>query len=91
MIVSCARLAGEYVVNPRNEDVGQIARIMIEVGSGRVAYAVVAGGGVFGIGERHYAIPWQAFTLDAARRLVLAVELTDFEDAPEGFLISDTM
>ncbi len=91
MIVSCARLAGEYVVNPRNEDVGQIARIMIEVGSGRVACAVVASGGVFGIGERHYAIPWQAFTIDPSRRLVLAGDLADFAAAPAGFLNSDTM
>ena len=90
MIVSCSRLAGDYVVSHRGEDVGQIERIMIDVASGRVAHAVVACGGVYGIGERHYAIPWSAFRLDTERRrLVLAVELKDVEG--RCFLSSDTV
>ena len=65
---------------------------MIEVASGRVAHAVVACGGVCGIGERHYAISWSAFTLDTERRrLVLAVELKDLEGVTAAFLSSDTM
>ncbi len=92
MIVSCARLAGDYVVNPRGEEVGRIERIMIDVASGRVAHAVVACGGVFGIGEQQYAIPWSAFTLDAERRrLVLAVDLKDLEKTRQPFLSSDTV
>ena len=52
MIVSCARLAGRVIVNPSGEDVGQVERIMIDVPSGRIAYAVVAYGGVLGLGHR---------------------------------------
>jgi sporulation protein YlmC with PRC-barrel domain len=72
MIVSCARLAGDLVVNPSDEDVGQIERIMIDVPTGRIAYAVIAYGGVLGIGQRFYAVPWQDLTPDPERhRFVL--------------------
>jgi sporulation protein YlmC with PRC-barrel domain len=82
MIVSSARLAGDAVVDPRDEDVGQLERIMIDVASGRIAYAVLACGGVLGIGVRHYAVPWHELTLDARRRcFVLRRDLADLEPA----------
>lgn len=91
MIVSCARLAGDYVVIHRGEEIGRIERVMIDVGSGSVAHAVVACGGVFGIGERRYAIPWSGLTIDTARRrLVLAREPEDIEGST-AFLGSDTV
>ena len=68
MIVSCARLAGGVVANTSDEDVGHIERIMIDVATGRVAYAVVAYGGVLGIGQRFYAVPWKDLTPDPERR-----------------------
>jgi sporulation protein YlmC with PRC-barrel domain len=68
MIVSSARIAGDAVVNRRDEDVGQLERIMMDVPSGRIAYVVLACGGVFGIGVRHYAVPWNHLRLDPDRR-----------------------
>ena len=68
MIVSCARLAGDIVANPRHEDVGQIERIMIDVPTGRIAYAVVACGGVLGLGQRYCAVPWSELHFDPQRR-----------------------
>lgn len=68
MIVSCARLTGDVVVDHSDEDVGQIERIMIDVPTGRIAYAVVAYGGVLGLGQRLYAIPWDHLRLDPRRR-----------------------
>lgn len=80
MIASSARLAGELVVDDRGEDVGRLERVMIDVASGRVAYAVLACGGVFGIGERRYGVPWKALRLDPERRcFVLDRELADLE------------
>lgn len=92
MIVSCARLAGDYVVSQCGEEVGRIESIMIDVASGRVAHALVACGGVFGIGGRQYAIPWSAFTVDIdRRRLILTVELEDLHHGLTSFANSDTV
>ena len=80
MIASSARLAGEVVVDHHGEDVGRLERVMIDVASGRVAYVVLACGGVFGIGEHHYAVAWKDLRLDPERRcLVLERELADLE------------
>ena len=83
--MSYAALAGDAVVNHRGEDLGKLAHVMIDVASGRVAYAVLSHGGVFGIGERLFAIPWRALALDAARNcFVLDVDRDRFDKAP-GF------
>ena len=40
----------------------------IDVPTGRVAYAVMSVGGLFGIGDKLFAIPWQALTLDTENK-----------------------
>lgn len=45
-------------------EIGRISEIMLDVRSGRIAYAVLASGGFLGMGERLFAIPWNALTLD---------------------------
>jgi hypothetical protein len=83
--MSWATLAGDAVIDARGEDLGKLDHVMIDVPSGRIAYGVLARGGVFGIGERLFAIPWDALTLDAARKcFVLDVDRDRLERAP-GF------
>ena len=84
-VMACETLAGDSVVNRENDDLGKIDHIMIDVPSGRIAYAVLACGGVFGIGEKLFAVPWSALTLDTARKcFVLDIPKSRFEEAP-GF------
>ena len=83
--MSCANLAGDTVIDARGEDLGQLDHVMIDVATGRIAYGVLARGGVFGIGERLFAIPWDALTLDSERKcFVLDVDRDRLERAP-GF------
>jgi len=84
-VMSCATLAGDSVVNRNGEDLGKLEHIMIDAPTGRIAYAVLACGGVFGIGEKLFAVPWAALALDADhRRFVLDIEKSRLEKAP-GF------
>ena len=71
MIVSCARLVGEPVVDLDGEEMGRVDRILIDAPSGRIAGVVVAVGGVFGLGERQYTVPWSGLRIDAARRRIV--------------------
>jgi hypothetical protein len=58
---------------------------MIDVTSGRVAYAVLSFGGFLGLGKKLFAVPWSALTLDAGeKRFVLNVPKERLENAP-GF------
>ncbi|MFZ6774944.1 PRC-barrel domain-containing protein [Undibacterium sp. SXout7W] len=78
-------LTGDNVVNPAGEHLGDIKEIMLDMRTGHVAYAVVAFGGLLGIGEKLFAVPWKALTLDTINKcFILNIEKTRFESAP-GF------
>lgn len=84
-IMAADTLEGDDVINTRGEDLGNIKDIMIDVPSGRVAYAVLSSGGFLGIGDKLFAIPWSALTLDADRKcFVLDVDKEKLKNAP-GF------
>lgn len=78
-------LIGEDVVNGQNENLGDIKEIMLDMSTGKVAYAVLSFGGVFGIGEKLFAVPWSALTLDTQNKnFVLNVSKEQLKTAP-GF------
>ena len=78
-------LIGDSVVNGREEDLGDIKEIMLDMSPGQVAYAVLAFGGFLGMGEKLFAVPWQALHLDTVNhRFVLDVEKERLKTAP-GF------
>ena len=78
-------LIGDSVVSGADEDLGDIKEIMLDMHTGQVAYAVLAFGGFLGMGEKLFAVPWVALTLDTAnKRFVLNVEKERLIKAP-GF------
>ncbi|MES2019311.1 MAG: PRC-barrel domain-containing protein [Pseudomonadota bacterium] len=78
-------LIGDSVVNGQDEDLGDIKEIMIDMRAGQVAYAVLSFGGFLGIGEKLFAVPWQALHLDTVnKRFVLNVDKDRLKNAP-GF------
>jgi sporulation protein YlmC with PRC-barrel domain len=84
-VMAADTLQGDDVYNGADEKLGEITDIMIDVPSGRVAYAVMSVGGVLGLGDRLFAIPWSALRLDTARKCFrLDVSKERVENAP-GF------
>ncbi|RSZ58814.1 PRC-barrel domain containing protein [Massilia atriviolacea] len=78
-------LIGDSVVNAQEDDLGEIKEIMLDMRSGQVAYAVLAFGGMLGLGEKLFAVPWQALHLDTVnKRFILNVEKERLKNAP-GF------
>jgi len=67
-IMAADTLEGNDVKNMANENVGEIEHIMLDVPTGRIAYAVMAVGGFLGMGEKLFAIPWTALTLDTNKK-----------------------
>jgi sporulation protein YlmC with PRC-barrel domain len=84
-VMAADTLEGDDVFSADGEKLGDIQDIMIDVPTGRVAYAVMAAGGFLGIGEKLFAIPWSALTLDADRKcFVLDASSDRIKNAP-GF------
>lgn len=78
-------LIGDSVVNGSDEDLGDIKEIMLDMQTGQVAYAVLAFGGFLGMGEKLFAVPWQALHLDTVnKRFVLNIDKERLKTAP-GF------
>jgi sporulation protein YlmC with PRC-barrel domain len=84
-VMAADTLEGDDVVNAQGENLGDIKSIMIDVPSGRVAYAVLSSGGFLGIGDKLFAIPWSALTLDADNKcFILNIDKERLKNAP-GF------
>ena len=78
-------LLGNDVYNKDGEDLGDIKEFMIDMASGKVAYAVLSFGGVLGMGDTLFAVPWPALKLDTVnKRFTLDVPKATLKDAP-GF------
>ncbi|MGF6602371.1 sporulation protein YlmC with PRC-barrel domain [Paraburkholderia sp. GAS448] len=67
-IMAAATLDGNKVMSADGEHVGKISDIMLDVRSGRIAYAVLSEGGFLGMGSNLHAIPWSALTLDTDKK-----------------------
>ncbi|GJL62650.1 MAG: hypothetical protein NPIRA04_13040 [Nitrospirales bacterium] len=73
------------VQNPSREDLGEIKRLMIDLSDGKIAYVVLSFGGFLGMGDKLFAIPWQAFQVVQEEKVfILDVSKETLEKAP-GF------
>jgi sporulation protein YlmC with PRC-barrel domain len=84
-VLSASTLGGDHVQNSAGEDLGKVNEIMIDIPSGKVAYAVLSFGGFLGMGNKLFALPWSALKLDEGKKcFVLDVDKKKLENAP-GF------
>jgi sporulation protein YlmC with PRC-barrel domain len=84
-VMAADTLEGDRVRNAAGEDLGTIEHIMIDVPAGRVAYAVVSYGGFLGMGDKLFAVPWKALTLNTTEKCFMLNASKDrLQDAP-GF------
>jgi sporulation protein YlmC with PRC-barrel domain len=84
-VLSSSSLTGTSVQNMQREDLGEIKDLMIDLSEGRIAYAVLSFGGFLGMGDKLFAIPWEAFrVVQEEKVLLLNVDKEKLEQAP-GF------
>jgi sporulation protein YlmC with PRC-barrel domain len=69
------------VVDGDGEVLGSISDLMLDIERGRVAYAVVATGGFMGVGERLFAVPWNALRA-VGQQFVLECKRAALDSAP---------
>jgi sporulation protein YlmC with PRC-barrel domain len=82
-VLAASTLAGDVVENSAGEGLGKIDEIMIDIPTGRVAYAVLSFGGR--MGNKLFAMPWDVLKVDEDRKcFILDVDKRPLENAP-GF------
>lgn len=83
-ITSATDITGMAVKNAAGEDLGNIKEILVDADQGRVVYLVVASGGILGIGESEYIVPFSVLHKDAsAEHFTLAMDTQRIKDGPK--------
>jgi sporulation protein YlmC with PRC-barrel domain len=84
-VLAASTLAGDSVQNSTGENLGKVDEIMIDIPTGRVAYAVLSFGGVLHMGNKLFAVPWSALKVDEDEKcFILDVDKNTLKSAP-GF------
>ena len=84
-LLSTSSIQNTTVVNTGGATLGDIKDLMIDPQTGSVEYAVLDFGGFLGIGDKLFAVPLQAFTVDRKNeQFVLDVTKERLQNAP-GF------
>lgn len=74
---------GNAVFNQKDEDLGYIKEVMLDQCNGQVSFAVLSYGEYFGIGEKLFAVPTAALTIDLEhQRIVLDDDKYSLKNAP---------
>lgn len=63
-LIASNKVEGTAVYNRAGEKLGTVSHFMVGKRNGRVEYAVMSFGGLFGLGERYHPLPWDVLTYD---------------------------
>jgi len=74
-LITSDRVEGMPVYDAHGKRIGKVERLMIDMLTGEIAYAILSFGGFLGIGADHYPIPWSMLT---------------YNEKPDGFQVDIT-
>ncbi|MDD5323362.1 MAG: PRC-barrel domain-containing protein [Methylococcales bacterium] len=80
-----SKIIGTSVKNPKGDNLGKIKDLVLDPESGQVVYGVVTFGGLMGVGDKLFAIPWKALVWTRDKKYyVLDLDKDTLKKAP-GF------
>ena len=84
-VLKASEIIGMSVQGTDGKKLGDIKDLVIDPEEGGVEYAVLEFGGFAGIGDKYFAVPWEALELDQTnKKISLDVHKKELKDAP-GF------
>jgi sporulation protein YlmC with PRC-barrel domain len=88
--VRASKLIGMNIQNPQGKELGEVEDIVLDLGSGKVRYAAVTYGGFLGLGDKLFAVPFEAFQVttsaDDADEIVLVLDIKQQQlEGAQGF------
>src|SRR5690606_38301136 len=85
-IMKQGEVIGAGVTNGQEDDgrvvLGNISDLVIDGRTGQVRHAVIASGGMLGLGKKQTAIAWQKVAFDTKRGFVLSMTAAELEQLP---------
>jgi sporulation protein YlmC with PRC-barrel domain len=84
-VMKASNVIGKKVQNTEGKKLGDIKDLVIDPLEGDIDYAVLEFGGFIGMGDKYFAVPWEALRLsDNKEFFILDVNKKELKDAP-GF------
>ena len=84
-LIDANKLIGKDVRNRQGQDLGQIEDVVLDPSRQRISYAVLSFGGLLGVGDKYFAVPWDALTIPTGDEpVVFDVTKEQLQNAP-GF------
>lgn len=82
-LIASDRVEGTKVYNRAGERLGSVKNFMVGKVSGQAEYAVIEFGGILGIGNDFYPVPWGMLTYDTEKGgYVVDLTREQLDDAP---------
>ena len=82
-LIASNKVEGTAVYNRDSEKLGSIYNFMVDKQSGKVEYAVLQFGGIFGLGSDYYPLPWDVLDYDTSQGgYVVNLDKSVLEKAP---------
>jgi sporulation protein YlmC with PRC-barrel domain len=78
-------IIGDKVFNAKDEHMGHIKDIMINIVAGTIEYYVIEFGGFLGIGIKYFAIPFNLLQVDPSRRVYIFNQSKEALEKAPGF------
>jgi sporulation protein YlmC with PRC-barrel domain len=83
--LTSSTIVGDKVYNHLDEDLGKIKDIMIDIQEGRIDYVVIEFGGFLGIGEKYFAVPFKALSINTERHAFILNQTREVLEQAPGF------
>lgn len=84
-LVKSDQVIGREVVNLENEDLGIVEELVLNKQTGETAYVVLSFGGIMGLGDKYFALPWSSLTYNPKQEcFVVKMGKEELKNAP-GF------
>ncbi len=84
-VLKASEIIGMKVEDTEGKGLGDIRDLVIDPEDGSVQYAVLEFGGFAGVGDKYFAVPWDALQLNQQqKKIALDVSKKDLKNAP-GF------
>lgn len=84
-ILTASSIIGDKVYNDKDEDMGRIEDIMLDITTGKIEYVIIEFGGFLTIGEKYFAIPFNLLKVDPARKAFLFNQPREMLEKAPGF------
>lgn len=81
--ILASKVKGTAVYNTSGEKIGQIEDLVLDKASDRIMFAALGAGGVLGMGEKFYPVPWSVLDYSTDKGgYVVPFSKNEIDDAP---------